>query len=251
MIHLRFALIAALLSLAQPCEAALSVVTLGSAHGTAATTRALTTATNDCPIGSLIVAETANVTIIDTLSSVVDSAGNTWQTPIDNLSGTGIGIGWAYAVNSTVDLPIGGTITATFSGSTTSALSAVCIGGAATSSPLDVHNQSANGLAASSATTVNSGTLSQANEILLGGLNTATTSGTVTCGGSFTKTNAGASATPNPTICTLIVAATTSVAFSPTWTTSPNYITDLISFEAPGGVAATPGSPLTAIGVGP
>lgn len=238
------------LLLATPCAAALSVVTIGMHHMTTGTTNVLTTTTNDCPVGSLIVVTAGYVTVADTLSSVIDSAGNTWATPFDNIAGTGIGIGWAYAVNTANDLPIGGTITATFGGSVATQLNAVCISGAATAAPLDVASQSANGASATSATTVNSGTLSQANEILIGGFVSATASNTVTCGGSYTRINT-ASGTPSGTMCTQIVSSTSSVSFAPTWVTSANYVTDLVSFKAaPTGGGNVPPALLT-VGAGP
>ena len=105
-------------------NAAITVATLGTRTQTASTTSVLTTAGNACAAGSTIIVFTSYVTVADTLSSATDSAGNTYKTPIDNIAGTSVGIGWVYAVNTGTNLPIGGTITLTYSGSTVSAMAA-------------------------------------------------------------------------------------------------------------------------------
>jgi hypothetical protein len=217
----------------QPANA-ISIVKLGKTITTAATTGVITTITNDCPVGSTIVLFANHLTVADTLSSVADSGPNTWQAPVDETAGTGTAIAFAYAKNTTVDIPIGGTITATFAGATNSGVVAACISGASTTSPLDVHNNTATGLAATSATTVNTGTLSQATEVVIGFTGfSGNPSSTNACNGSYTRLDFNASATGGFIECSLVVASTASVAYSPTWTNSVNYVTNVISFQAP------------------
>lgn len=233
-----------------PARAAISIVTLGIG-GNGSSSSLTNTTTADCPIGSTIILLATQTTVADTLTSVSDSAGNTWAATFDNLSGTGIGLGWGIAINTTVDLPIGGQITANFGGATPNSFTGACIQGLATTSPKDVVGQTSQGLAATSATTVNSGTLAQASEIVLYGLGGATAVGTVTCGSGWTSLSSGVSNTPSARICYQIVASTASVAASPTWGSASNYILDLISLKGSGGAAAAPLASLTTMGVGP
>lgn len=230
----------------QPVQAAMVPTSLGSQKVAASTTNVLTTGA-DCPVGSLIVLIGSYTTIADTLSSVADSAGNTWQTPFDNIVGTGIGIGFAYAKNTTIDLPNAGTITATFAGSTVNAVAVVCVSNADPVAPLDTSNHSATGLAASAATTVNTGTLANATEIVIGGFTTATAMGASNlCNGSFSKTVSLSGTSPALDLCTLVVSSTGSVAFSPTWTTANNYASDVVSFQ--GVSVKSPSFGLTGVG---
>ena len=110
----------------------------------------------------------SHITVADTLSSVADSAGNTWQTPIDVNVGTGVGQGIAYAANTTANVPVGSTVTATFSGSTVAQISVRCVSRRAdANTPIDKHNNFTTGTASTSAT-VSTGTLSQATELIIG-----------------------------------------------------------------------------------
>lgn len=235
-----------------PAQAAITAAQIGNGAGPGTVSTLVLTTTVDCAVGSTVVLLATDTT--QALVSVTDNAtggANTWSAPLDNLTGTGINLGWSYAVNTAHDLPIGSSITATFGGASANSLTASCIQGIVTSSPVDVSGQTAQGLAATSATTVNSGTLSQASEIVLGGLAGALAVGTVTCGTGWTSQSGGVSNIPSARICYQIVSSTTSVAFSPTWGGSSNYITDVISLKGSGGAAAAPFASLTTMGVGP
>jgi hypothetical protein len=241
--------IAAFGLLSSPCEAALSAVSINTHTSAGATTNVLTTSGSDCPIGSLPVVATVYLTIADTLSSVADNVSNTWQAPFDNITGTLVGVGSAYAINTTADISVGKTITATFAGSTPSGIAGICITGAATTSPLDVSNKTQQGTAATAATSVSTGTLAQANEIVVGVLVGTVAIGVVTCGTGWTKLPTLSNANGSVTICVQIVAATTSVSFAPTWANTANYVTDVYSFKAAGGATITPTR--TLLGAGP
>lgn len=205
--------------------------TLGLTNSTASATGVITTATNDCPVGSTIILAAAYTTIADTLSGVADSGGNAWQTPVDNTTATTVGIGFAYALNTAHDLPIGGTITATFGGATNSQVRAICVQGLALAAALDAHNHTATGTAAS-ATSVATGTLSQANEFVLGMLGTAATAAGYTPGVGYSNYSTGNTNAPSITMSFKTVFATTSATYAPGWTTSTNYVSNIVSFKA-------------------
>lgn len=205
----------------------------------AAASVTLTTTTNDCPVGSLIVVGAA-YSVTGSLTSVTDSAGNTYVSPIDNIAGTGGGIAWSYAINTGVDLPIGGTITANFATATTTRISVICVQGIATSAPLDRSNNTAQGLAATSATTVTTPALRQTHEIVVGGLASGSAVGTNNCGTGYTKQVNGSTGAAVMVVCTIIVSSQSAVSFLPTWTSSVNYVTDVITFsDTPIGVSVS------------
>lgn len=241
-------LLVALLALA-PLSARAGIanaVTLGFHNQAAATTNVLTTATNDCPVGSLAYILTGYTTIADTLSSVTDNSTggpNSWVV-IENKTTTGIGLGVAYAV-VTHDIAVGNTITGTFAGSVTSEIYGTCVpSGVVTVSPLDISNKSQNGLAAAAAASVSTGTLAQPVEILMGTLATAADSGITTAGGSWTNLGRSTS-TPGLMTSFQIVSVTTTVAWAPTWVTNNNYVTDISTFK---GIMLVPGAGLMGIG---
>lgn len=241
----RLGLIAALLLAPISAQAVIGTpAQLGHKETTGATTGVITTAANDCPVGSTIVLAAAYATTASTLSTVADSAGNVWQTPVDNTAGASVGVAFAFAYNTTVDLPIGGTITATFAGSTNSQTRAMCVSGLFPAAALDTHNHTATGTA-TTATSVATGTLAQANELIFGELATAATASGYTPGGGYsnyatTNTNA-----PSVTLSFKSVAATTTVTFAPGWTSSSNYVSNILSFKG-----ANPPGPLMLTGVG-
>lgn len=216
--------------------ATMTVGNIGQRNQTA-TTNVITTGL-DCPIGSMQLEAAAYVTIADTLASTVDSATNTWGTPFDNIAGTGVGIGWNFANNTTHDLPNGGSISSTFSGTTASEVNAACVSGVITSSPLDKSAITAQGLTATSGTTLNSGTLSQATETIFAAVALSAAGGTFSCGAGFTKLSQ-ISQIPTVVICYDIVTATSSVAFTPSWVSAANYVEDMISIK---GVASLGGA---------
>lgn len=203
---------------------------LGKNNAVGATTNVLTTSGFAAPPGSLIVVTVSFATVADTLTSVSDSAGNTYVV-LENETGTGIGVGWAYCVNSTTNLPIGGTITGTFGGSVTTELTANYVTGIVLVGPVDVSAKTSNGLAATAAASVATGTLSQANEILFAVIGAPTTFGAVTFGGSWLAAIGAGAATPALAVGYQIVASTASVAWAPTWVNAVNYVSDLISFK--------------------
>lgn len=216
-------------------------VQLGAVSAAAGAATLVLTTTTDGPVGSLIVLGTRTGSAASVLSSVADSAGNTWTVLDAGSSVTNIP-GCAYAKNSSVDLPSGGTITATFSGTAgTKSVEAFYITGCDNTAPADAHNQTSSGTA-TSATSVATGTLAQADEIVLGLAGLGNTSGGFTGDAAFT--NIGNTDTTNGGLFAAykIVASTASQAWVPTWTTSRNYGSNVVSFKGAASVALPAGT---------
>lgn len=190
----------------------------------------MTVAVNSAPVGSLIVVFCKYITIADTLSGVVDSAGNTYIL-LENFTGTGIGLGIAYCEGSTVNLPIGGTITATFAGATNNAISAAVVSGIALSGSIDKHNNTAQGVAATTTGAVTTGTLAQSDEVAFMYVPTTAGAGGFTPAAGFTAL-AGASAVAF-SVSYDVVAVNTSISNTTTWVNSVGFVADLITFKAP------------------
>lgn len=201
---------------------------LGNHDQAASTTNILTTSVNDAPVGSLIVLLVAFTTVADTLSSVADSAGNTYVV-IGNKTGTGIGVGIAHCSNSAFDLPVGGTITATFAGSVTTKISAIvvsgCNGGVDKSGIVD------SGLAAVTTAAMVTGVLAVADELIVNLVGTAGTAATFTQSSGFTKIGQNITTAPGILSSYKIVAVTTSVSCTSTWTTANNYAALMVTFQ--------------------
>lgn len=200
---------------------------LGAGTGFAATTATLTTATNAAPVGSLIVVFARYTTVADTLSSVADSAGNSY-TLLENITGTGIGIGIAYCAGSTVNLPVGGTITGTFAGATNSTITSGVVSNAA-SVPVDAHNKTSQGLAATTTGAIATGVLTQADEVIFSFTGTVSTGTPWTDDAAFTVLTGAISASHR--VSYKVVSSTASVSATTTWSGANNYVCDLVSFK--------------------
>lgn len=209
-------------------------VQLGTGSGNGGS-HVITTVAN-CPAGNLIVISTC-LSLTSSIASIVDSAGNTY-TILDSVTGNP-GLFVSYCANC-LNLPSGGTITlTTSSGGTAQRSTAMCVSGIATSSPVDTSNHTATGSAATSATSVSTGTLAQASELVVGVSTFVTAISGYTPGGSFTAIG-GVSTSSGVQNAYQIVSAATAVAYAPSWTTASNYRTDIVSFkDAAGGVVIT------------
>lgn len=205
-------------------------VALGSANVTGSSNPITTGAA--VPTGSLILVVAGYATVLDTLTSVTDSVGNVY-TVIENDAGTGIGVSLAYCANC-ISLTNIQVITANFSGSTVNSVACGYVPNVAPSSPLDTSGHSSTGLAATSASSVATGTLAMSDEIVIGIVGTNASTGLASSTG---FTNLKGQANTGATIRMLydIVAATTSVAWAPSWSTAANYASAVFSFK---GIAA-------------
>lgn len=230
-VAIRLTVIPALLVVSQAHAAVSVIASLSSHNQVASATNITTNGAVACQVGQTITLFAAYTTITSTLQSVVDSAGNTYSAPVDNVTNTGVGMGFAVAVNIATILPsTTGTITATFSGLTTSEIYARCDGGVAKNNSLDSHNNTSTGLAATSASSVATGALSSADELVFGFTVAPTSFGTVTPTAGFVLPGSSpTTTTPAIAVGTQAVSAASSVAWAPTWTNAVNYVTNVVS----------------------
>jgi hypothetical protein len=150
------------------------------------------------------------------------------------------------------DLPNGGTITANWTTTGRTAMSAaVATGPTWPASPLDVHPTCVTG---SSVTTLTlaSGTLAEADELLIGGLGT---NGVISaycstpCTPFSTNLTAAGATTPVVSWSWFESASTASVNYVPTWTSARNAGAYVVSFKTTA-VASVPVCTLATLGVG-
>jgi hypothetical protein len=229
-------------ALAWPATAAMRVPTtgIGSNSGSSVSSIVITVANGGCRPGSTIIVLANYGTVASTVSSVSDSQSNTY-TVFDNITGTNVGIGWASAPVTTA-LQNSDTITVHYGGTTNGNAVGACLVGIGA---LDTHNHSASGTSATTATTVNTGTLAFGYEVILGGLVTATASAAQSCNAPTGLISGSSSVNGSFILCGVAVVGTGSQSFAPSWTNSRNYVSDVISFKP----RAT--SLLGAIGAGP
>lgn len=217
----------------------------GIAAGTAAFT--ITTSTNDCPVGATAVVTYSSSLAGVGLSSVSDNAAvpNTWT--VLDAGGASIGQAAVAYAPITSDLAIGKIITVT--GSSTTAIkagNAFCVSGL-TSTPADTHNHTSTG-SALSATTVSTGTLAQATELIVAVLGTGGgATSAYTPGGSFASVGGGCQTSVCIWQSWQIVSSTASVSATPSWTFSTSYTSNIVSFL---GVAPVGGASAGMLGVG-
>lgn len=209
-------------------------VQLGTKTGTsgAASTLIITTGAN-APAGNLINVFASCGTTSTTITGVTDSAGNTYTpgTAIVSVGSNGR-INHFYCANPVL-LSSGGTITVTY-GSTSGSkyASAISTSGLATTTPLDKEgagSQSSSALSASVAT----GTLNQADELILGFVHCDNGGGdTFTEASGFTA-NSLASINPTGALHSgyQIVSSTSTVTYAPSWNVLRGYEGNVVSFK--------------------
>lgn len=188
-----------------------------------------TAATNhDAPVGSLIVAfvtgwGTANASI----STLIDSAGNTYTQLAQNTAVAGIFNGsiWICA-KSTVDLPSGGTFKATTSNASTYAIMAYSVSGA--NGGADKNNSTT---ATSTSTSLATGTLTVPSQIVFACLVFNAAEGVFTEASGFT-TLAHFGTGGGHSFAYQIVSATTTVSYAASWVSSVGYALAIGSVEA-------------------
>lgn len=205
-------------------------VNLGANAAVASLTNAIASTLNAVPAGGVILVVAAYATVADTLNQVADSAGNTYVI-LENIAGTALGVGVAYCENA-IALPAASTITATFAGVVSSQIRAQYISGAQPIGSLDTSGHTAQGLAATSASSVATGGLAASLEVIVAVLACTVNTGTVSSLGSFTAAGANTSNAPNCRLFAQTVNARDSVAWAPTWVNAGNYITEALSFIA-------------------
>jgi hypothetical protein len=207
------------------------------------------TTTADAPIGSLIVVLIAAWNSSNgTVSSVTDSAGNTYTLAAQGAATVGIPYPSAiyFSSNTPNDLPNGGTITVTNSGAVNQSYGAWSVSGC--NGGLDTHTTgNASGVTSSSLST---GALAQANEIVFGTTSTAGSLSGLANSAGFTEIafapsgNAMAGAYD-------VVSSTSSVTYNPSWSGSITVAQVLASFKATAAGGTATASQFLLLGAGP
>lgn len=181
------------------------------------------TTTANASAGSLIVVALWNRTMTEAITSVTDSAGNTYTRAAANT--TLVQELW-YCANC-LNLPSGGTITATTPTDSYHA-NAIAASGVAAASPVDVTSLS-NNVASQTSVSLASGTLAASNEMLVGMTRIAAGSyGTYTQASGFT---ASASSLARAAFAYRVVTSNASVTYGPSWVNAQTTSGLLVSFK--------------------
>jgi len=182
---------------------------------------------NGTPLLAIVQTDNANAAI----SSVTDTAGNTYAKLIATPATANIvGAAAYYCASSTAAIVSGSTkLTVTTSNGSQWDLDIwVSISGAGGGG--DVASQQL-GTTTGTSASISSGTLASASEILFGGMWLAGSASTITESSGFTNIF-GAGASQWTAVGYKIVSATTSIAYSPSWTTSQKFTALLVSLKA-------------------
>lgn len=188
-------------------------IQLGNANGVASGSTFATTANS--PAGNLIVVYCGSQTLNSQISSVTDSAGNTYSQAVQSAAGASVPCAAIFYSPGAKNLPNGGTITV--NGATYRAV-AISIPMSPQAAPVDKTGSLTN-VGTNAPAAIPTGTLTQAAEIVLAMTQTV---------GSFVTFNGSAGFTENtdPAVTSgigteyQIVNATNSISYQPTWTTS-------------------------------
>lgn len=191
--------------------------------------------------GNLIVVSIHWAAIARTLSSVVDSAGNTYYEAVTVDTDTGVALSIWYAMNC-----VGGanTVTVTWSGATISTIAIHEYSGLLTSGALDkTASADSGGVAGTSASSGSTATTTVATELVFGATASANNAGGFTAGADFTERTDNARHESEDRI----VAAKAAYAASSTFVNSVLWVCQVATFkgvESPtvSGVAATTSS---------
>lgn len=210
------------------------------------TTLVITTGATASAGNAILVAIIGGSAVITSLV-VTDSAGNTYALTVSNSWGGGNRELMAYCANPAL-LSSGGTITLTWTGAARVGAAAVSVSGLGLTTPLDITGAGTTGTGTSDS--IATGTLTQANEIIIAVTALSNTSAGYAPGGSFTTLTA-----PTQGVnCTLlwsyqIVAVATTVTYAPSWTTSRTFGSNVFTFKQAGGAVASVGGTLSMMGV--
>lgn len=198
-------------------------VALGSANNSGVASVTITTSANTAS-GSLIFV----AVYVDSGPGplvVTDSASNTYTDISADSSGPILRT--AYAKNC-ISLPIGGTIKCAIGSKQAIRAVAISCAGADSTAPLDVVGTFSSGTG-TSATTVATGTLANAAELVLGAVVVSGNTSTVSASGFTALINSNA-ASSSAAVLYDLPAGTGSVSWSPTWTGSNAYVSNVFSF---------------------
>jgi hypothetical protein len=236
-----------------PAAAAITVANIGTEiSASSLNSVTLTTTTNDCPVGSYVMVSLA----LGNTSAwgINDGLGNTY-TPLSQTYTSSQKLVLLYAKVGT-DVAIGTVLTISWTTNSRNAAAAICVTGLASSSPLDKTGNGYDSVSTVSAvpgSTLTTGTLSVANEIVVGVWGDGTgTYGTWTEDGSFTSDNfptPGSNQNVRIAHCISSCTTTSSVAYAPSWVTARVVGAQLWTFKPSGGAVKVCTQML--MGVGP
>lgn len=220
---------ALVLFLASAVHAAVTQTQLGTGNGT---TTAVITTTAAAPTGSLVVVVVSVLTSNIAVSTVVDSALNcTTYTALDNTPvASRPTVAVFYCANTGSNLAIGATITVTVPSTDQVAATAFALSGMSTT-PADIHAKQVNGASGTTATATPTGTLGSTYEVVVGALALNGTSSAFTPNAGFFSIGGVSSANGSAYAATLVACTTATVSFTPSWTTSRAYMSDVVSFK--------------------
>lgn len=197
------------------------------------------TTTVDAPAGSLIIVfVSAWAGTNGTATTVIDSASNTYTLAVQNVATVGQPYPGAifYCLNSANDLPIGGTVTVSNSGSINQNVGIWKVSGA--NGGLDAINKT---FSSGTSLSISTGTLTSSSEIVFGGVGTAGSMTGYTIGSGFTELFFGFTGSMSAAgFGYQIVSSTTSVTWAPSWTGGGNKFGVLASFKATAGSSFQP-----------
>lgn len=205
------------------------------------------TTTVDVPPGSLLIIGVADSVVATTsISSCTDGTANSYAPAQTGYSSTTFTLNVYYSY-TTIDVPNGSTIKCTFSSTSGyKMIDAVAFSGMA-SSPLDSGSVPTPTFGTGTATSITTGTLAQASEVVFGIASTGT-------GETFTQTSGFTSLGTAPSRATnfayLITTTTTAKTYSTSFGTSISWASVAQGFEASGGSSSGKGCFLHTLGVG-
>lgn len=196
---------------------------LGHNQSASATSLAITTA-NAVATGDLIIVSTFSATTSATVSSITDTAGNTFVQCATSPATTLVGEIW-YAKNATSEAS-SSTLTANWNGGASRhAVTATTVSGMDTTAPCDRSASNFSGMTIVNTSTGTSSdltfpTLSVPNELLIIGYGSSSDPGTITCNNSYTKIGGGGAGVAVTSTCYLAVSVVTSSTPGLTWVNS-------------------------------
>ena len=203
----------------------------GTAVATAGSATLVMTTSGDSPAGTLQLLLAAHGTAAATISSVTDSGSNTYTAGTQITNGAVAAVRPFYSAFTT-HLPPGSTATTTFSTTTVDEYAAlISIPGIASASPLDT--QAAGTTGTGTTPSIATGTLGNANDIVVGFIyiaagasDTFTEASGWTTGGAVVRAGGGVLRWAYK-----IVSATTTQTYNPTLGTSRAYAANVMSFK--------------------
>lgn len=223
-------------------------VNLGGASDATNTVTSLVITTGaNAPAGNLICVAIIGSATLNT-ATVTDSASNTYTLTAAKTWNTANRLFIAYCANPVL-LSSGQAITVSWTGVARAAVEAISVSGLLTVAPIDVSGAGTAGTGTSDS--IATGTLGAANEIIIALTGLANTTAGYTPGGSFTSLTAPTQGNNSTLLWAYqIVAATTTVSYAPSWTTSRAFGSNVYSFKAPAPANTNIGANLSMMGVG-